>query len=62
MSKVKRQEQSERLPLLPLRGVLVFPNTLITIDVARDRSVAAVRAAAQGAGQEPANTPPPPAN
>ena len=37
--------------MLPLRGLLVFPNTVITLDVARDRSIAAVRAAAQGEDQ-----------
>ena len=45
MSKVKRQNLNIRLPLLALRGLVVFPNTLITVDVARDRSLAAVRAA-----------------
>ena len=51
MSKVKHRIEADRLPLLPLRGVVVFPNTVITIDAARDRSIAAVRAAAQGEDQ-----------
>ena len=33
------------LPLLPLRGLTVFPNTVLTIDVARDRSVGALQRA-----------------
>ena len=51
LSKVKRQKTSTRLPLLPLRGVVVFPDTVITIDAARDRSIAALQAAAQGEDQ-----------
>ena len=31
--------------LLPLRGLLVFPNTVVTIDAARDRSIAALQRA-----------------
>ena len=51
MSKEKRKRLTERIPLLPLRGLSVFPNTVITIDIARDRSLAAVRSAAQGEDQ-----------
>ena len=51
MSKVTRQNHKDRLPLLPLRGLAMFPNTVITIDIARDRSLAAVREAAQGDDQ-----------
>ena len=51
MSKVKRQNTTTRLPLLPLRGLVVFPNTVITIDAARDRSIAALQSAAQGEDQ-----------
>ncbi len=39
------------LPLLPLRGVVVFPNTVVTIDAARDRSVAALAAAVDSEDQ-----------
>ena len=45
MSKEQRHTDTERLPLLPLRGLLVFPNTVVTIDAARDRSLAAIKAA-----------------
>ncbi len=33
------------LPLLPLRGLVVFPNCVITLDAGRDRSIAAVNEA-----------------
>ena len=36
------------LPLLPLRGLLAFPNTVVTLDVARGRSVAALESALEG--------------
>ncbi len=48
MSKGKRKTETGRLPLLPLRGLLVFPNTVVTIDVARDRSLAALKRAVEG--------------
>ncbi len=51
MSKVKRQNVTDKLPLLALRGLLAFPNTIITIDVVRDRSIGAVRAAVQSEDQ-----------
>ena len=51
LSKVKRQKTSIRLPLLPLRGLVVFPNTVITVDAARDRSIAALQSAAQADDQ-----------
>ena len=36
---------SERLPVLPLRGMTVFPKMLIHFDVGRDKSVEAVERA-----------------
>ena len=46
MSKTsEKQTVSARLPLLPLRGLLAFPNTTMTLDVARGRSVAALESA-----------------
>ena len=51
MSKENRKRMVARLPLLPLRGLSVLPNTIVTIDIARDRSLAAVRSAAQGEDQ-----------
>ena len=39
---------SLKLPLLPLRGIVVFPYMLIHIDVGRPRSVAAMEAAMAG--------------
>lgn len=47
MSKVKREANTTRLPLLALRGLVVFPNTVLTIDVARERSLAALKRAAE---------------
>ena len=34
-----------RVPLVPLRGLVVFPGAVITIDAGRDRSIAAVESA-----------------
>ena len=36
---------SERLPVLPLRGMTVFPHMLIHFDVGREKSVTAVEKA-----------------
>ena len=35
----------ENIPLLPLRGLLVFPSMVLHIDVGRDRSIAALEEA-----------------
>ena len=49
MSKTsEKQTASAQLPLLPLRGMLAFPNTLVTLDVTRGRSVAALESALEG--------------
>jgi ATP-dependent Lon protease len=37
--------EKKRLPVLPLRGVLVFPNMVLHLDVGRDRSIAALERA-----------------
>ena len=37
--------ETRTLPLLPLRGMVVFPYMMIHLDVARDRSMAAIEAA-----------------
>ena len=37
-----------KLPLLPLRGLAVFPNTTVCIDVGRDRSLSALEEAMEG--------------
>ncbi len=39
-TRVKKVE--ENIPLLPLRGLLVFPSMVLHIDVGRERSVAAL--------------------
>ena len=38
-------ESTVRLPLLPLRGIIVFPGMIINLDVGRDRSIKAVETA-----------------
>lgn len=38
-------KKTERLPVLPLRGVLVFPDMVLHLDVGRERSVAALEKA-----------------
>lgn len=48
MSDSKRSAQTSKLPLLPLRGVNVFPNTVLTLDVARDKSIGALQRALKG--------------
>ena len=49
MSKTsEKQTISAQLPLLPLRGMLAFPNTMATLDVSRARSVAALECALEG--------------
>ena len=45
MSNMQRKQAPERLPMIPLRGVVVFPNTVVTIDVARERSLNALKRA-----------------
>ena len=48
MSKPYVESEAARLPLLPLRGLVIFPNTVITIDVARERSLGALQRAVKG--------------
>ena len=38
-------DENKVIPLLPLRGMLVFPGMIINLDVGRDRSIKAVEAA-----------------
>ena len=45
MKKNKPVSASAQLPLLALRGLVMFPNTVMTVDVARERSIAAVHRA-----------------
>ncbi|MEE1199168.1 MAG: endopeptidase La, partial [Christensenellales bacterium] len=39
---------TERLPLIALRGFVVFPNTVVTVDVARERSLKALKQVMEG--------------
>ena len=45
------------MPLLPLRGMLVFPGMIINLDVGRERSIHAVEAAMTSDKQYYARTP-----
>ena len=40
--------KERELPLLPLRGILVFPYMVIHLDVGRERSMAAIEEAMLG--------------
>ncbi|MEW6307668.1 MAG: endopeptidase La [Bacillota bacterium] len=45
MEAKSRRQRSKVLPLLPLRGMLVFPYMVVHLDVGREKSIAAVEAA-----------------
>lgn len=42
------KQELEKLPLLPLRGLTIFPGNVITLDAGRERSIAAVQQAMNG--------------
>lgn len=46
-----RTEEVQTYPLLPLRGVVIFPYTILNLDVGRDRSIAALEQAMLEEGQ-----------
>ena len=48
LSNSKSPAEPVTLPLLPLRGMIVFPNTVLTLDVARERSMGALQRALNG--------------
>ena len=48
MNNSQRKREPERLPMIPLRGLVAFPGTITTIDVARDRSLNALKRAMDG--------------
>ncbi len=39
------KQQERRIPLLPLRGLLVYPSMVLHLDVGRDKSVKALERA-----------------
>ena len=43
--------EKRTLPLLPLRGLVVYPHMMVNLDVGRDRSVAAIESAIAGDSQ-----------
>ena len=48
MNYSQRKREPERLPMIPLRGLVAFPDTITTIDVARERSLNALKRAMDG--------------
>ena len=44
----KNDREMHNLPLLPLRGVVIFPGSVTTLDVGREKSMAAVEEAVKG--------------
>lgn len=45
MNNIQRNNETVQLPMIPLRGLVMFPNTVITVDVGRERSVFALQKA-----------------
>ena len=45
---IYQNKEMKMLPMLPMRGVTVFPGSVITLDVGREKSIAAVEAAMSG--------------
>ena len=43
-----KAESNRTIPLLPLRGLLVFPNMVLHFDVGRDKSIGALEEAMVG--------------
>lgn len=48
LSNSQHNQETMRLPMIPLRGLVVFPNTVITVDIARERSLSALQQAMTG--------------
>ncbi|MEG0146772.1 MAG: LON peptidase substrate-binding domain-containing protein, partial [Clostridia bacterium] len=44
----KGKPSSEKMPLVPLRGLLAYPNMMLKLDVGRDKSITAVEHALEG--------------
>ena len=42
MAKAKKKTQPVSLPMLPLRGLMVFPHMVLHFDVGRAKSIAAL--------------------
>ena len=45
------EQNTLRMPMLPLRGMVVFPGMIINLDVGRERSIKAVEAATNSTGK-----------
>lgn len=48
MSNSQIRQEAQRMPMIALRGEVVFPNTVMTIDVARERSIGSLKKAMEG--------------
>ena len=48
MNNFHQISETVHLPMIPLRGLVVFPNTVVTVDVARPRSLGAMQSAMSG--------------
>ena len=44
----KMTQEIQKLPLVPLRGLVIFPGTVVTLDAGRDKSIAAIEEAMNG--------------
>ena len=45
MAQKKNKKNTKTIPLLPLRGIVVFPNMILHFDVGRPRSIKALEEA-----------------
>lgn len=45
---MNQNHEMKTLPMLPMRGIMVFPGSVMTLDVGREKSIAAVEAAMNG--------------
>jgi len=44
----KLTQEKRKLPLVPLRGLVIFPGTVVTLDAGREKSIAAIEEAMSG--------------
>lgn len=51
MNRKQSKQEYAKLPLVPLRGLVVFPNTVVTVDLGRERSLNALKKAMEEDGR-----------
>ena len=51
MNRKQSKQEYAKLPLVPLRGLVVFPNTVVTVDMGRERSLNALKKAMEEDGR-----------